>query len=114
MSRLQLHIIQFSSWSLDRPGNGVRMDPSEANVKGSSRLDIRILARHHLSQSLFLESKSERTWTFLIDLEMVSDWREYPSEDSVKVSSRSDIKNHVKTPPVLAVLSFLMNLSVTY
>ena len=53
--------------------------------------------------SLFLESR--RTWTFLIDLEMVSDGREHPSELSVKVSSRSDIRNHVKTPPVLQVTS---------
>ena len=32
---------------------------------------------------------------------MVSDGREHPSEVSVKVLSRSDIRNHVKTPPVL-------------
>ena len=54
--------------------------------------------------SLFLESR--RTWTFLMDLEMVSDGREHPSEVSVKVSSRSDIRNHVKTPPVLQVSSW--------
>ena len=53
--------------------------------------------------SLFLVSR--RTWTFLMDLEMVSDGREHPSEVSVKVSSRSDIRNHVKTPPVLQVSS---------
>ena len=34
---------------------------------------------------------------------MVSDGRERPSEVSVKVSSRSDIRKHVKTPPVLQV-----------
>ena len=39
-----------------------------------------------------------------MDLEMVSDGREV-SEVSVKVSSRSDIRNHVKTPPVLQVTS---------
>ena len=38
-----------------------------------------------------------------MDLEMVSDGREHPSEVSVKVSSRSDIRNHVKTPTVLQV-----------
>ena len=31
-----------------------------------------------------------------MNLEMVSDWREHPSEASVKVSSRSDTRNHVK------------------
>ena len=36
-------------------------------------------------------------------LEMVSDGREHPSKVSVKVSSRSDIRNHVKTAPVLQV-----------
>ena len=43
---------------------------------------------------------------FHMDLEMVSDWREHSSEVSVKVSSRSDIRNHVKTPPVLQVTSW--------
>ena len=46
---------------------------------------------------------SRRTWTFLMNLEMVSDGREHPSEVSVKVSSRSDIRNNAKTPPVLQV-----------
>ena len=54
--------------------------------------------------SLFLVSR--RTWTFLMDLQMVSDGREHPSEVSVKVSSRSDIRNHVKTPLVLQVSSW--------
>ena len=31
---------------------------------------------------------------------------EHPSKVSVKVSSRSDIRNHVKTPPVLQVFSW--------
>ena len=39
--------------------------------------------------SHFLESG--RTWTFLMDLEMVSDGREHPSEAFVKVSSRSNL-----------------------
>ena len=47
-----------------------------------------------------------RTWMFLLDFDMVSDGREHPSEVSVKVSSRSDIRNHVKTPPVLQVSSW--------
>ena len=38
-----------------------------------------------------------------MDLELVSYGRERPSEVSVKVSSRSDIRKHVKTPPVLKV-----------
>ena len=53
---------------------------------------------------LFLESR--RSWTSLMDLEMVSYGREHPSKVSVKVSSKSDIRNHVKTPPVLQVFSW--------
>ena len=52
---------------------------------------------------LFLDSR--RTWIVLIDLELVSDGRKHSSEVCVKVSSRSDIRNHVKTPPILQVSS---------
>ena len=41
--------------------------PSEASVKVSSRSDI----RNHVKT--YLSSKSRRTWTFLTNLEMVSD-----------------------------------------
>ena len=41
-----------------------------------------------------------------MNLEVVSDDRDYPSEVSVKVSSRSNIRNTVKTPPVLQVSSW--------
>ena len=51
--------------------------------------------------SNFLESW--RSWRFLINLEVVSDDRDHPSEASVKVSSRSIIRNTVKNPPVLQV-----------
>ena len=56
-----------------------------------------------------------RSWTFLIDLEMVSDGREPPSEVSVKVSSQSDIRNYVKIPSVLdsrKIWTFLMDLEM--
>ena len=43
---------------------------------------------------------------FLTDLEMVLDGSEHPSETFVKVSSRSDIRNYVKTPLVLQVSSW--------
>ena len=39
-----------------------------------------------------------------MNLEMVSDDRDHPTEAFVKVSSRSNIRNPVKTPPVLQVL----------
>ena len=54
--------------------------------------------------SLFLESW--RTQRFLMSLELVSDIRDHLSEASVKVSSRSNIRNLVKTPPVLQVSSW--------
>ena len=53
--------------------------------------------------SLFLESW--RTWRFLMNLVVVSDDREHPLEASVKFSSRFNIRNPVKTPPVLHVSS---------
>ena len=36
-----------------------------------------------------------------MNLEVVSDDRDHPAEASEKVSSRSNIRNPVKTPPVL-------------
>ena len=42
----------------------------------------------------------------VINMEMVSDEREHPSEVFVTVSSMSDIRNHVKTPFVLQVSSW--------
>ena len=39
-------------------------------------------------------------------MELVSDVRHYPSETSVKVTSRSNIGHPVKTPPVLQVSSW--------
>ena len=54
--------------------------------------------------SLFLESW--RTWRFLMDLEFGSDEWEHLYEASVKFSSRSNIRNPVKTPPFLHVSSW--------
>ena len=53
------------------------------------------LSRFHLSSKSLLESW--RTWRFLINLEVVSDDRNHPSEASVKVLSRSNIRNLAKT-----------------
>ena len=41
-----------------------------------------------------------------MNMELVSDIRDHLSEASVKVSSRSNIRNLVKTPPVLQVSSW--------
>ena len=41
-----------------------------------------------------------------MNVELVSDIRDHLSEASVKVSSRSNIRNPVKTPPVLQVSSW--------
>ena len=62
---------------------------------------------------LFLSSMSLPR--FLMDLQMVSDGREHPSEVSVKVLSRSEIRNQVKTPPFLESRrkwAFLMELEM--
>ena len=52
--------------------------------------------------NLFLESW--RIWRFLMNLELVSDDRDHPSEASVKVSSRSNIRDPVKTPFIIQSL----------
>ena len=49
--------------------------------------------------SLFLESW--RTWRLVMNLKMLSDRREHPLETSGKFSSRFNIRNPVKTPPIL-------------
>ena len=61
--------------------------------------------------SLFLESW--RTLRFLMNLEVVSDDRYHPSEAFVEVTSLSNIRNPVKTLPVLQdSRRFLMNREV--
>merc|ERR1711915_234722 len=89
------------------PGYGVRWEGTSISSVCESFITIRHKEPCQDSTcppSLFLESR--RRWTFLMDLEKVSDGREHPSEVSVKVSSRSDIRNHVKTPPVFQVSSW--------
>ena len=54
---------------------------------------------------LHLSSKSLPRILEDMDLEMLLG-KEHPSKVSVKVSSKSDIRNHVKTPPVLQVFSW--------
>ena len=54
--------------------------------------------------SFFLESL--RTWKILMHLVMVSDGRDHSREASMKVSRSFDIRNPVKTPPVLQVSSW--------
>ena len=88
-------VLEVSSWSLeelqipDEPGDGVRQKEAffRASVKVSSRLNIRISSRLHLS-SKSLPHKP-------------GDGEEHPQEATVQVLSRLDIKNLVKTPPVL-------------
>ena len=95
------------TWILDGPGDGVKEEGT--SIISACESFIKIWHQEPCQDStcpssIFLESR--RTWTFLMDLEMVSDEKEHPSEVSVKVSSRSDIRNHVKTPPVLQVSSW--------
>ena len=54
--------------------------------------------------SLFLESW--RTVMFLMKLDMVLGYPKYPKEALLKVSSRSNIRKLVKTPPILQVSSW--------
>ena len=84
------------------PGNGVRWEGESL----WSFCESFILIGHQepcqdstcpLSPSL----EVRRTWRFLMNLEKVSDRRKYLFEAFVKVSSRLDIRNPVKTPHVL-------------
>ena len=86
----------------DEPGDGVRLE--EASLGSFYEVFVKIGHQEPSQESTcplshFLESW--RTWRFLMNLEMVSDRREHPFEASVKVSSKLDIRNPVKTPPVL-------------
>ena len=66
-------------------------------VSDDRDLTLGTLSRLHLS--------SKPLSGVLEDLEVVLDDRYHPSEASVKVSSRSNIRNPVKTPPVLQASS---------
>ena len=91
----------------DWPGDGVRLEGTFIRTVCESFIKIwhqELCQDSTCTPSLFPESR--RTWTFLIDLEMVSDGREHPSEVSVKVSSRTDSRNHVNTLLVCKVSSW--------
>merc|ERR1711978_818558 len=91
----------------DKPGDGIRRLGLSFRSFGESFIKIQYQEPYQDSTcplSLFLESW--RTWWFLINLEVVSDDRYHPLKASVKVSSRSNIRNSVKTPNVLQVSSW--------
>ena len=72
--------------------------PSETYLKD---LTSEALSRLHLSSKSFLESRRIRR--FLMNLEIVLSGLVHPQEDYVKVSSRSIIRNPVKTQPISQV-----------
>ena len=77
------------------------MDPDKA---GDGETFIRIKALEPFQDyqfSLWPFRESWRTFWFLMNLEMVADRREHLLEASVKFLSRLDIRNPVKTPPIL-------------
>ena len=102
-------VLQVSSWSLG--GHGYSWLPWRWCQMGGNihqkclwkfyqDLTSGTMSRLHLS------SKSLPGVQEDMDLDMVLDGRDHPSKVSVKVSSRSDIRNHVKTAPVFQVSSW--------
>ena len=89
----------------DGPGDGVRCEGT--SVQSVCESFIKIWHQEPYQDffcpwCLFLESRR----TLLIDLVMVSYGRKYPTEATLDVSSRSDIRNRVKSPTVLWVSSW--------
>ena len=92
---------------LDGPVDGIRCD--EISIRSVCESLIKIWHQKPCQDSAYPPSlllDSRRTWTFLKNLEMVSDGKEHPSEGFMTVSSMSDIRNHVKTQRVLQVFSW--------
>ena len=88
----------------DGPVDGIRCD--ETSIRSVCESLIKIWHQKPCQDSAYPPSillDSRRTWTFLKNLEMVSDGKEHPSEVFMTVLSMSDIRNHVKTPFVLHV-----------
>ena len=101
-------ILQVSSWSLvwqECSWWCWRWCQGTQNSLGSSSESFIKIQHQKPSQdctypaSHFLESW--RTWMFLMELEMVSGHSEYLWEVLLKVSSRYNIRNLVKTAPIL-------------
>ena len=100
-------ILQFSSWILAGHGGSwwtlrwcqmIGIILQKLLRKFHQDLTSGTLSRLHLSSKPLLG--------VLEDLEVVLDDRYHPSEASAKVSSRFNIRNPVKTPPVLQVSSW--------
>ena len=86
-------VLQVSPWSLGGYGGSWKTWKQQKPCQGST-----------CPPSLFLEAW--RMWRFLMNLEVVSYDRDHTSEAFVKVSSRSNIRNPVKTSTVLQVTSW--------
>ena len=96
ISRLYL----FSKSLPDGPADGVRWEGT--SIRRICKSFIKIWHQEPYQDSTCPPSLW-RTWTFLMELEMVLGNIHHVS---VKVSSWPDIRNHIKTPPVLQVSSW--------
>ena len=93
----------------DGPGDGVK--GKGLSIWTSYEIFIKIHSQKLSQDSTYPPShflESWRTWRFLKDLDVVSKERDYPSEPPVKVSSRSKVRNCVKTSPILQVTSWCL------
>ena len=91
----------------DRAGDGDRVEIT--SIQSFNEGFIKIQLQEPCQDSPCPPSLFKETWRtgrFLIDLEMESGWRGHPYKASLKVSSRSNIRNLVKTLPVHQVSSW--------
>ena len=104
---LKISLGSFTESFITSAGDGVKV----LNISQGSFTESFIKIQHlevfqesTYPPSHFLESWRERM--FLMELEMVSRNSRYPREVLLKVSSRSNIRKLVKTPPIFQVSSW--------
>ena len=106
-STKSLHGVMEDREVPDGAGDEVRVERTSIQIFAESFIKIQHQEPCQDSTrppSLFMESW--RTGRFLMELEMESGWREHPYKSLLKVSSRSNIRNLVKTLPIHQVSSW--------
>ena len=106
LSSKYLHGVFEDTEFSDAPGDGLRWKRTSKRGFPESFMKIehqKPCQDSTCPPSLFLESW--RTWRFLMNLEVVSDDRDHPSEAYLKVSSWSNIRNLVNKTCIFVVKS---------
>ena len=105
LSSNSIHGLLKDRYVLDEAG------ARELNVSQGSFTESFIKIQHleACQDTTYPPSQSLESWRkglFLMELEMVSWYSKYPREALLKVSTRSNIRKLVKTPPILQVTSW--------